>query len=236
MAKTIIVCGYGPGISNAVTERFGREGFTVAIAARNAERLDAAAKRLQAAGIKAVPFVADLGHPDGARGARALVQKVRDELGPISAIEWTVYDAGAGDLMTADANAIRTLFEVAIVALLAVVQEALPDLRREKGAVLVANGGVGHTDEMHDALAVSGNEMGLALANAAKHRLVALLAKKFEPDGVYVGEVTVNGPVKGTAIEKAGWGAATNVLIDPALVGEKFWQLYESRTATFADV
>jgi short-subunit dehydrogenase len=233
VAKTIIVCGYGPGISNAVTERFGREGFTVAIAARNAERLDAAAKRLQAEGIKAVPFVADLGHPDG---ARALVQKVRDELGPISAVEWTVYNAGAGDLTTADANAVLGLFEVAIVALLAVVQEALPDLRREKGAVLVANGGIGYVDEKKDALAVSANEMGLAVANAAKHKLVALLAEKLKPDGVYVGEVTVNGPVKGTALDKAGWGAATHVLIDPALIGEKFWQLYESRAATFANI
>ena len=78
--------------------------------------------------------------------------------------------------------------------------------------------------------------MGLAVANAAKHKLVALLAEKLEPDGVYVGEVTVNGPVKGTAFDKAGWGASTHVLIDPASVGEKFWQLYESRAATFADV
>jgi short-subunit dehydrogenase len=219
--------------SNAVTERFGREGFTVAMVARNADRLAAAAKRLQAAGINAEPFVADLGHPDA---ARALVQKVRAKLGPISAVEWTVYNAGAGDLTTADADAVRGLFEVAIVDLLAVVQEALPDLRREKGAVLVANGGIGYVDEKKDALAVSANEMGLAVANAAKHKLVALLAEKLKPDGVYVGEVTVNGPVKGTALDKAGWGAATNVLIDPALVGEKFWQLYESRTTTFANI
>jgi NAD(P)-dependent dehydrogenase (short-subunit alcohol dehydrogenase family) len=233
MPKTILVCGYGPGISNAVAERFGREGFTVAMVARNAARLAAAAERLQAAGIDAEPFAADLGHP---AAARALVQKVRAELGPISAVEWTVYNAGAGDLTTADADAVRELFEIAIVDLLAVVQEALPDLRRERGAVLVANGGIGHVDEEKDALAVSANEMGLAVANAAKHKLVALLARKLEPDGVYVGEVTVNGPVRGTALDKAGWGAPTNVLIEPSSVGEKFWQLYESRATTFADV
>ena len=27
MTKTILVCGYGPGISNAVAERFGAEGY-----------------------------------------------------------------------------------------------------------------------------------------------------------------------------------------------------------------
>ncbi|HEX7670382.1 MAG TPA: hypothetical protein VF395_12390 [Polyangiaceae bacterium] len=38
MAKTIVVCGYGPGISSAVAEKFGAEGFSVALAARNASQ------------------------------------------------------------------------------------------------------------------------------------------------------------------------------------------------------
>ena len=227
MAKTIIVCGYGPGISNAVAERFGKEGFTVALVARNAERLDAAAKRLRGQGVTAEPFVADLSRPDA---ARALVQQVRAKLGPISAVEWTVYNAGAGDLMSADADAVRALFETAIASLLAVVQEALPDLRREKGAVLVTNGGLGYVDEKVDAMAVTWNAMGLALANAAKHKLVALLAQKLKADGVYVGEVMVNGTVKGTAFDQG------NATVEPASVADKFWKLYEARAATFANI
>jgi NAD(P)-dependent dehydrogenase (short-subunit alcohol dehydrogenase family) len=44
MNKTVVVCGYGPGISNAVAERFGAEGFAVALAGRNAARVAAGAK------------------------------------------------------------------------------------------------------------------------------------------------------------------------------------------------
>ena len=40
--------------------------------------------------------------------------------------------------------------------------------------------------------------MGLALANAAKHKLVGLLAERLKADGVYVGEVMIAGAVKGT--------------------------------------
>ncbi|HEY2748832.1 MAG TPA: SDR family NAD(P)-dependent oxidoreductase [Polyangia bacterium] len=227
MAKTMIVCGYGPGISNAVAERFGREGFKLALVARNAARLDAAAKRLRAEGIVAEPFVADLGRPDS---ARTLVQKVRAKLGPISAFEWTAYSPAVGDLLGADADAVRSLFDAAIAGLLTVVQEALPDLRSEKGAILVTNGGLALIDEKVDAVAVSWNAMGLALANAAKHKLVALLAQKLKGDGVYVGEVMVNGTVKGTAFDKG------NATIDPALIGEKFWQLYQTRAVTFANI
>ena len=34
MSKTIVVVGFGPGISNAVAEKFGKQGFTVALVAR----------------------------------------------------------------------------------------------------------------------------------------------------------------------------------------------------------
>ncbi|HNN96996.1 MAG TPA: short-chain dehydrogenase, partial [Pseudomonadota bacterium] len=33
MQRTIVVAGHGPGISDAVARRFGREGFSVAIVA-----------------------------------------------------------------------------------------------------------------------------------------------------------------------------------------------------------
>ena len=65
--------------------------------------------------------------------------------------------------------------------------------------------------------------IGLALANAAKHRLVGLLSERLEADGVYAGEVMVAGSVKGTAWDD---GKAT---IDPATIANKFWELYQGR-------
>ncbi len=47
MQKTIIVCGHGPGISNAVANKFGAKGFQVALVARSADKLDKARGALQ---------------------------------------------------------------------------------------------------------------------------------------------------------------------------------------------
>ena len=58
--KTIVVAGYGPGISNAVAEKFGAEGYAVALAARNTERLQAGVTALEAKGVKAVALPTDL--------------------------------------------------------------------------------------------------------------------------------------------------------------------------------
>ena len=63
MSKTIVVVGFGPGSSNAVAEKFGAEGFSVALVARSQERLDAGVKALEAKGVAAAAFTADAGDP-----------------------------------------------------------------------------------------------------------------------------------------------------------------------------
>jgi NADP-dependent 3-hydroxy acid dehydrogenase YdfG len=174
MAKTILVVGFGPGISTAVAEKFGSSGFSVALVARNEERLAAGVASLKAKGIAATAFPADASDP---AAIRAAIGKARAALGPISVIHWNAYGgASAGDLATADVAAIRGVFDVAIVGLLTAVQESLPDLKKTEGAVLVTNGAFGELNPQIDEYAVGSKSMGLALANAAKHKLVGLLA------------------------------------------------------------
>jgi len=227
MAKTILVGGFGPGISTAVAERFGAEGYAVAIVARNAERIANGVKALEAKGVKAAGFTADLGD---AAAVKALIGNVREKLGPISVVQWTAYTGGAGDLLTADTAQIHTVLDVATTGLLAAVATALPDLRSEKGAVLVTNGGLLFNDPKVDAMAVAWNAMGLAVANAAKHKIVGLLAEKLKSDGVFVGEVIVTGAVKGTSFDD---GTAT---IEAATVAKKFWDLLAARSENIATV
>jgi NADP-dependent 3-hydroxy acid dehydrogenase YdfG len=221
--KTILVAGYGPGISTAVAEKFGAEGFQVAIVGRSADKLAAGVKALTAKSIKAAAFTADLGNP---AAVRDVVAKIRASLGPISVLEWTAYTAGsvAPDLLTASPEDVRSLFDVSISGLLAAVQAALPDLESQKGAVLVTNGGAGFTDPTMDGICVQWGMMGLGVANAAKHKLVGLLAKKLEPKGIYVGEIMVAGVIKGTAFDQGNSPA-----IEGKTVAAKYWELYSAR-------
>jgi NAD(P)-dependent dehydrogenase (short-subunit alcohol dehydrogenase family) len=221
--KTILIAGYGPGISAAVAEKFGAEGFQVAVVGRNAEKLAAGVKALAAKGVKAASFVADLGNPAAVRG---VIAKVRAALGPISVIEWTAYSPGnvAADILTASAEDVRSLFDVSVCGLVAAVQAALADLKSQKGALLVTNGGAGFVDPNTDAMLVQYGLMGLGVANAAKHKLVGLLAKKLEADGIYVGEIMVAGTIKGTPFDR-GQGPT----IEGKTVAEKYWELYTAR-------
>jgi NAD(P)-dependent dehydrogenase (short-subunit alcohol dehydrogenase family) len=223
MAKTIIVAGYGPGVSAAVAETFGAQGFQVGIVGRSADKLAAAVKVLQDKGVKAAGFTADLGDPPA---IRRMVEEARRVLGPISVLHWNAASPGqlAGDFLTAKPEELRSLFDVPVVGLITAVQALLPDLKNEKGAVLITNGGAAFaTPEMDGMLAQSGR-MGLGLANAAKHKVAGLLAKKLEADGVFVTEIVIAGAVKGTP-----WDRGNAPTIEARNIAAKFWELYTAR-------
>lgn len=229
MGKTIVVVGFGPGISTAVAERFGSSGFSVALVARNEEKLAAGVRALNAKGIDAAAFRADASDP---AAIRAAVGKARGAFGPITVLQWNAYGgAEAGDFLTADAATLRGVFDVAVVGLVAAVQEALPDLRKTKeGAILVTNGAFGDINPQTDEYAVNLKAMGLALANAAKHKLVGLLAQRLKGEGVYVGEVMVAGTIKGSAWDQG------NTSLAATTIANKFWELYQARAEVRARV
>ncbi|AKV03676.1 Short-chain dehydrogenase/reductase SDR [Labilithrix luteola] len=221
MSKTIIVAGFGPGISSAVAEKFGKSGFSVALVGRSEDKLATGVKALEAKGIKAAAFPTDLSDP---AAARALIGKVRSALGPITVLHWNAYPTAGGDLLATDTSSFRGVLDIGVVSLLGAIQEALPDLRQQKdSAILATNGGLAFFDPSVDTMGVQWNCMGLSVANSAKHKMLALLAEKLKPEGIYVGEVVVTGTVKGTAFDSG------NATLDPAAIADKFWGLYTAR-------
>lgn len=221
MAKTILIAGYGPGISNGVAEKFGAEGFQVALVGRTQSRLDEGVKALAAKGIKAEAFAADF---NDAAVVKRTVGQVREKLGPLTAIQWSCYTNAAGNLLTAKTEEIVQAFGMAGTSLIAAVQAAHADLKANKGAVLVTNGGFAYNDPKVDKMLVEYNSMGMGIANAAKHKIVGMLNQQLAADDVYVTEVVVNGIVKGTA-----WDQGNMPTLDPKEIGAKFWELFQAR-------
>ena len=221
MAKVIVINGYGPGISHAIAERFGAEGFSVVIAARNAQKLADGARQLAGKGLAVHAVPTDASNVDA---VRALIEQAKAKFGGIDVLQWNAASPAAGDLLTASLSDFRAVLDTGVTGLLAAVQAALPELKRAKdGAVLVTDGGYGVDHDGVDGIAVQYGAMGLAVANAAKHKLVRVLNKRLAAEGVYAGEVMVMGSVKGTAWDQG------NATIEAAAVADTFWKLYRER-------
>ncbi|MFO7561182.1 MAG: SDR family NAD(P)-dependent oxidoreductase [Enhygromyxa sp.] len=221
MSRTIIICGHGPGISDALARKFSREGHRVALVARSRDKLEAAAAALTQAGATARALPCDLGDPEA---VERMIADARAALGPIHTIHWNAYAALAGDLLTCDLADLRKTFDVGVTGLVAAVQAALPDLRSSAGAVLITGGGFALYSDKVDQMVVNYNSMGLAVTKAAQHKLTGLLHHKLAPEGIYVGSVVVLGQVKGTAFAK-------DQGLEPDDIAEAFWRLASERSA-----
>ena len=227
MAETIVICGYGVGISDAVARRFAKEGYRVAIVARNAERLNGAAQKLAAQNIEVKAFPCDVGDVDA---VKKLIADVQASFGPIKVLHWNAYTRGAGDLKTASADDLRAVLNVTVHGLLATVQAVLPDLKAQRGALLVTGGAFALYDSAVDAAATQWDAQGLAIGKAAQHKTVGLLSKSLHAEGVYVGEVVVSGVVKGTAFDSG------NATLEAGTIADKFWELYRARDVVSATI
>lgn len=228
MSKVIVIVGFGPGTATAMAEKFGAEGFSLALVARSDERLTAGVAALAARGITARGFRADAGDPESIRSA---LKDIRAAMGPISILHWNAYGAEAGDLLTADPQALQRDLDVSVFGLLAATNEVRADLREaDGGAILISTGGLGEVSPQTDEAAASLHMEGLALSSAAKHKMVGLLAQSLKPEGIYVGEVMTFKTIAGTPGENASFS------VDPAVIAGKFWDLYRSRSDIRATV
>ncbi|TFC02041.1 SDR family NAD(P)-dependent oxidoreductase [Cryobacterium sp. MDB2-33-2] len=82
----IAIIGAGPGLGAAVARRFGREGFSIALIARNQTKLDAMAAELAASGFTARAYAADVLTPASLEAALA---RAEAELGAITVLQYS---------------------------------------------------------------------------------------------------------------------------------------------------
>src|SRR5260221_11620957 len=100
MPKPLAVFGVGPGRGRSVARRFGREGFKVALVARDQTRLDTFTGELAADGIKAAGFAGDIADRVALPG---MIEAITARFGPIDVLE----DAASGIHCLNAATAVR---------------------------------------------------------------------------------------------------------------------------------
>lgn len=223
MKHTVVICGYGPAIGHATALKFGQAGHPVALVARQVQALADGVAALQAQGVQARAFPADLS--DVAQ-VRRVIDAARSALGPIGVLHWNAFVDVDGDLLAISVEDLQLGLSLRVVSYIAAVQAAIHDLEATQGAVLSTNGVTAFHGEKVNAFA---QDFGiLAIPAAAQHKATGLLKQTLARRGVYVGEVVINGFVQGSVSTELHAIPAT---IAPADIAEQFWQLHAARTA-----
>lgn len=134
---TAIITGASSGIGEATARALAAEGYEVALIARRAERLEMLAKRIEEAGGRAFPIVADLA--DEAATDRAACEAL-DALGRIDLLVNNAgYSPGAA-IEQFTRSEIRHIFDVNLFSALQMIGTVTP-LMREQGSGRIINVG-----------------------------------------------------------------------------------------------
>jgi len=227
MARTIAIVGAGPGVGMAVAERFGREGFSVALLARNAARLTAQVDALREQGITAEAFAADvLDRP-------ALTQALEHAAARFGGIDVLEYGVASGVLqrpMEITPEGVQAQLDVAVLGAVAAVRAVLPGMLAKKdGGLLFTTAG-----SCYFPMAFTAN---FGVAAGAQLNYARVLHYGLAPSGIYAGIVAVSAMVapRGvdpSTLDKPGGFPITTL----DAVSQAHWDLYTKRNAPDAVV
>jgi NADP-dependent 3-hydroxy acid dehydrogenase YdfG len=224
MKKTIAVVGAGPGIGMAVAQRFGREGFNVALIARNSEALQSLVRKLEETSVEAAAFQADvLDRP----GLISALEKVTARFGSIDVLEYgptPPFDSmrGPRDL---DIENEQYHLDLQVLGAIAAVRTVLPGMLANKAGSLLFT--TAASAQYPTAVTASFGVAAGALLN-----YVRLLHKDLAPTGVYAGMVSIAGLVvpPGKDLAEAASDFPPGIpLLDAADVAELHWNLHSDR-------
>lgn len=183
MSKVIAVIGAGPGVGLAVAQRFGREGFKVALVSRNPHKLEGLVKQLTDEGITASAHPADVS--DQTELAAALAS-IHSSYGDIDVLEFGP-TAGPDSLRTArDIDVVNQQFHLSMVVLGAItaVRAVLPAfLAHKSGTLLFTTSGSAQHPINRTA------SFGVAAGAALNYARV--LHEDLKPEGIHVGIVSI---------------------------------------------
>lgn len=127
--KVALVCGASQGLGLAIAQALAAEGAAVALLARNADKLESAARAIRQGGGRAIAVPADLG--DWASVADALA-KLRREFGDPDILVNNSGPPPPIDVTAVDPDLWRAQFEAMVLTLMRLTEAVLPAMRKRR--------------------------------------------------------------------------------------------------------
>ena len=213
--STIAIVGAGPGLGLAIARAFGRQGFDVALVARNKDRLDGFVADLAEKSIRAAVFPADV--MDRTSVKRALGEAVA-HFGAIDVLEYSPVGTAKDSRLTAPSQAqpedIQQQIDFQLYGAMAATEAVLPAMREAGSGTLLYTTGAGSVDPVP----FVGN---VNAAAAALRNWVINLNKELAGTGVYPAHVAIDVSIGGVVPD---FRAATADQVAAA-----YWELYQTR-------
>jgi len=201
------IIGAGPGLGAAVARRFGREGFSIALIARDKSKLDALVAALGASGVEAYGYAADVRDPASLEHA---LSQAAAELGPITALQYSPLPARTylKPVLELTPEMALEALQFSALGLIHAVRAVLPSMRENgDGSIILINGGT--------SVKARAGFAGTSVAFPAESAYGEMLHEALADEGIRVSQLVIPGGIPHLQLENG---------IDD--VAERIWQIH----------
>jgi NAD(P)-dependent dehydrogenase (short-subunit alcohol dehydrogenase family) len=226
--RSVLVVGVGAeqGLGAAIARRFAAGGHPVAIAGRNAPKLEATAAALAATGAEVTSIVGDASEPaDQQRFVAAA-----EALAPLAA---AVQNAGGNrpsPFLEVSAKVFEEHWREHVLGAFHLAQAALPVLLGHGGGSLLFTGASG-------SLRGTARFASFGSAKGGLRNLAQSIAREFGPQNIHVGHVVVDGGIAGERLLSRVPGLADqrgpDGLLDIDAIAEAYWFMHHQQRSAW---
>jgi len=208
--ETAIVAGVGPGLGASLARAFANQRYAVGLISRHPESSEPVAEHIRSQGGKALVIPADL---SDASAVSKAVAKGKSALGPITALAYNASGYGRGPFLQLKTETFRDSFQVGVMGAVYLAQAVIPDM------LMAGHGFISFTGATA-ALRGRAGFAPLAMAKASLRMLAQSLAREFQPQGIHVVHVVVDGQIDTPKLRAREPTRASQTMIPPEAIAD----------------
>src|SRR5262245_37034816 len=207
MTKTALIVGTGSGISAAFARALAKDGYRVALAARNLDKLAALAGE-----IGALTIAVDATQPDS---VAQLFAEVDAQLGRLDAVLYNASYRARGPFLDLVPQEVARSIEVSAFGAFLVAQQAARRMLAQGGGTILFTGA---------SASVKGYAQSapFAMGKFALRGLAQSMARELQPKNIHVAHFVIDGGVKNAERGRPGDAGAPDSLLDPDAIAQTY--------------
>lgn len=214
--RLAIVTGVGPGTGSAIVREFIAKGYTVAMLARKAERLDALAKEQG----QAVAYPCDV--TDSA-ALQTTLRAIMEKFGTPDVVVHNAVGGAFGDFLDIDPAVLEQNFQVNTMALLHLARAVAPAMIEKAASAdgpfaIIATGNT-------SAYRGKAGFAGFAPTKAAQRILLESMARRLGPDRIHVAYVAIDAVIDLPWTRKRWHDAPDDFFCQPADIASEVFRV-----------
>jgi NAD(P)-dependent dehydrogenase (short-subunit alcohol dehydrogenase family) len=212
--RVATIIGVGPGLGAALARRFASQ-YSVALVARDEEKLAGFASEISAAGGRSLTVAADMSKEQEVSRA---FERIRGELGDTEILIYNAAMRPFGTLMETKPSTFENTWRVGAFGAFLAAQQVVPAMLHKQQGVILFTGATAGVKPFATSAA-------FGPAKFAMRGLAQVMARDLGPKGIHVAWINIDGAIDTPFIRRRFPQIRDEDMLKPSAIADTYWHL-----------